>query len=248
MILKKIDGKIAITNIFADYILEQIGPKKDSIIRVVNLQNFVVVKGITTSTEVLDLTKIKDEFQKKFASRFEFNLFFKNTIDLIEYDTKLKQEDFFEHIYFNSDNPSFNQKQIEHLLKNNESNDFVNYVMKANEDDMVISSNFPHGFSIKTNRDLYYYFKKVINSIPSNYPWSSVKIKVSRNNIEETLEVSDDNGEINKTLESFILDYFDFNLSKIQEKTTYDDFYKETLEPLSQSELLKKDNDDYVII
>ena len=68
MILKKIGSRVFITNLFADFILSKIPNEEQSIINVVDCKNFYIIKGQTTSKEILDLTTITSEFSQKFES------------------------------------------------------------------------------------------------------------------------------------------------------------------------------------
>lgn len=71
-------------NKLADFITETLLIENKSIIRIIDFTNFIVIKGLTTSCNILDLTKILDDFKLKcpqfFSDRDRLN-----TIDLIEY-------------------------------------------------------------------------------------------------------------------------------------------------------------------
>lgn len=73
--------------LLSDTILSKFPDGEKSLIKFVDVGNFVIIKGKTTSTEVLDLFKITSEFEKKFGHHFD-NIKI-NTIDIIEYNTQI---------------------------------------------------------------------------------------------------------------------------------------------------------------
>ena len=62
MILKSKSSKLSIVNLLSDYILNQIPKEEESIIQVVDCNNFYVIKGKTTHNEPLDVAKIRNEW------------------------------------------------------------------------------------------------------------------------------------------------------------------------------------------
>ena len=65
MNLKKPGSRIFTTNLFADFILSKIPHTEQSVIKVIDCNNFYVIKGKTTSNEILDLVTLTSEFEKK---------------------------------------------------------------------------------------------------------------------------------------------------------------------------------------
>jgi hypothetical protein len=72
-------------NLFNDFIINKIPDGETAIIKLVDVKNFIVVKGLTTLSTPLDLFTISKEFIDK--NSVPENLKF-NTIDLIEYSTE----------------------------------------------------------------------------------------------------------------------------------------------------------------
>ena len=106
MILKSPSSRLSLVNLFADFILNQIPKEEESIIQVVDCFNFYVIKGKTTYNKVLDIGKLKDEFIVKFSDLVgEIKL--THTVDLIEYDSKLKPYNSLTFAYHNNDNCSY---------------------------------------------------------------------------------------------------------------------------------------------
>jgi hypothetical protein len=66
MTIKKELSRIFIINLFADFIISNIPHEDESIIKVVDCKNFMLVKGKTTSKTLLNLSQISTEFSKKF--------------------------------------------------------------------------------------------------------------------------------------------------------------------------------------
>ena len=250
MILKNTKNKLSEINLFADYILNQIPNSERSIIKIANCGNFLIIKGKTTHSELLDLSTIKTEFCEKFKINLDSKSIFNHTIDLIEYDVKLQPTESISHNYFNSENCSYSYKQIESFKINPESSyDYCLKVKEVDENDLILVSEFPHGYSLDMGRLLYYYGKKITYSIPSTYPYTSVVMTISSKNHEETFSVYDNFLESeDESLRSAVLDVFDFDMTDLNKKLKEVDFYDEILNPLSDYEFLKEGNKDFFVI
>lgn len=250
MILKYTKSKLSEINLFADYVLNQIPNSEKSIIKIANCGNFLVIKGKTTYNELLDLTKLKSEFCDKFNIIFDSKSIFNHTIDLIEYGVNLQPKETITHNYFNSENCSYSYKQIESFKSNPESSfDYCLKVNEVDEDDMILVSEFPHGYSLDMGRLLYYYGKKITYSIPSTYPYTSVVMTIPSNNPEDNFSVYDNFLESeDESLKSAILDVFDFDMTELNKKLKEVDFYEEITNPLSDYEFLKERDKDFFII
>ena len=61
------NSRRGVVNLLADFILSKIDKKENSIIQVSDCGPFMVINGMTTSNEVLDLEKIKKEFSDWFS-------------------------------------------------------------------------------------------------------------------------------------------------------------------------------------
>ena len=250
MILKNIKNKLSEINLFADYILNQIPNSERSIIKIANCGNFLIIKGQTTHNELLDLSKIKAEFCEKFEINLNSKSIFNHTIDLIEYDVKLQPTESITHDYFNSENCYYSYKQIESFKNNPElSYDFCLKVKEVDENDLVLVSEFPHGHSLDMGRLLYYYGKKIIYSIPSTYPYTSVVMTIPLKNPEENFSVYDNFLESeDESLRSAVLDVFDFDMTDLNKKLKEVNFYHEILNPLSDYDFLKERNKNFFIV
>ena len=112
MKLKKKGSKIYLVNLLADFILKQINPIEKSIISVTDFNNFYVVKGKTTSKEIINLSEILSIFKEEYSDDIPNNKNI-NTIDLIEYGCELKNELQITHTYYNSENCSYSQRQLD---------------------------------------------------------------------------------------------------------------------------------------
>jgi hypothetical protein len=118
MILKSPSSRLSLVNLFADFILNQIPKEEESIIQVVDCFNFYVIKGKTTYNKVLDIGKLKDEFIVKFSDLVgEIKL--THTVDLIEYDSKLKPYNSLTFAYHNNDNCSYLPDQTNSFKETN---------------------------------------------------------------------------------------------------------------------------------
>ena len=249
MVLKKQSSRIFIINLFADFIISKIPQEEQSIINIVDCKNFIVVKGITTSKSLLNLSEISDEFNKKY-SKFLDEIKITHTLDLIEYDKELKPISEFTFTYHNTDNCSYHQKQISHFVEKNTSCDY-NYSIKEVDDNLVQYSEFPHGYSLGQGRLLYYLGKHIFYNVPPTYPITSLTFNISSE--------KDDNGnqiisvhnhstdESDEILTSWILDHFDFDTSWIINEIKKVDWSIELTNPLEDYEFLKKRNSNFIL-
>ncbi len=84
MNLKKIGSTLFTTNLLADFILSKIPNTEESIIKVIDCKNFLIIKGKTSYNDVLDLVTLTSEFEQKY-SKLIGDIKITHTIDLIEY-------------------------------------------------------------------------------------------------------------------------------------------------------------------
>lgn len=248
MILKSFRNRLSQINLFADFILNKIPNSEKSIIKIANCGNFLVIKGQTSHKEVLDLSKLKTEFCEK----FDLNSIpvFNHTIDLIEYDVELNSPTSITQNYFNSENCSYSYKQIESFKKNSDlSHDYCLKVNEVDEEDLILVSEFPHGYSLDMGRLLYYYGKKITYSIPPTYPYTSIVMTIPSTNPEDNFSVYDNFLESeDESLRSAVLDVFDFDMTELNKKLKEVDFYDEITNPLSDYDFLKERNKDFFVI
>jgi hypothetical protein len=250
MILIKKESRGFVVNLFADYILEKIGKNTSTKIEVIDCVNLVIVKGKTNSKEVLDIKKIVSEFNEKFDTILGENKI-KNTIDLIDYDLELPDVKKLQITLHNSDNCSFNSIQIDQYKKSENSLDFYYIPMEVENNNLSFTSSFPHGYSLNQGRSLYYLAKIMYYSIPSNYYVDSMSFIIDLNSKEEENQIKiidSKTNEFDQIIESAILDYFDFDISKLSEKIESIDFYSELLDPLEEHPIIKKLTKEMIII
>lgn len=240
MNLKKIGGKNFLVNLLSDFIIGKIPQDEKSIIKVVDCGNFYVIKGKTSSKDVLFIPNIISEFNEKFKEYIDERKL-THTIDLIEYDSELEEV-----------------KELSHLFHNNTPNcsyhysDVENFESLAEKDEMIYVSEFPYGHSLNQGRDLYYYGKYIFYNIPSNYPITTLKLTLTKE--------KDESGEIkfvvfdeffkseDERLQSAILDVFDFNYNSLSNKMKKVDWSLELTNPLEEHKELKEVVKDFIIL
>jgi hypothetical protein len=247
MILKRINSKIYIVNLFADFILSKIPQNEETIITVSDCKNFMVIKGITTYKEILDIPLLTNEFNEKYSPSFPIS----HTIDLIEYGSNMSKIDTLRFTLHKSENCSYHKNQIELFVSNSSSYGFEYEPIEVGDDLLIITSEFPHGFSLNQGRLLYLYGKHIFYSIPSNYPTSSLSFTLStqKNDEDENIikifnPIKQDDDEI---LKSAILDVFDFDMSWISSEMKKVDWSIELTNPLEEYSFIKKRNKDFII-
>lgn len=251
MILKSPVSRLSLVNLFADFILNQIPKEEESIIQVVDCFNFYVIKGKTTYNEPLNIGKLKDEFIIKFEELIG-DIKLTHTIDLIEYDSKLKPSDSLTFAYHNTENCSYNNIQINSYKDDDTvSYDYQYYLKPILENkNLIFCSEFPHGYSLNQGRLLYYYGKHIFYNIPSSYPVSTLVFEMSTKKDEsgeQLFLVKNKNNEVNNTLTSAILDVFDFNMSWLETDIKKVDWFIEITSPLEDYDFLKKRIKDFII-
>jgi len=204
-------------NLLSEFILKKY-KSKDTLVEICDCQNFIIVKGFTTESEVIPLNSVVSEFSQKYE---QYPI--KSTIDLIEYKSDLSSPKKFK--FF------FGKK----LHK---------------EDSLFSTSEFPYGYSNNQGKLLYFYFKHIVDRIPTNYPftWIIFNVEVSeKNEIDFTIE--DDYLNNNEDiLKSAILDCFDFNLTDFESILNKMDLEKYILNPSEETLLDSISVSDFIII
>ena len=247
MVLKKTNSRVYIINLFSDFLLTKISHTEESIFSVVDCNNFVIIKGKTTHKEILDISSITKEFNEKYEPSKPIS----HTIDLIEYDCKLSKVKNLEFILHKSENCSYHKTQIEKFLSSESSFDFSCYPSEVSDDELIVTSEFPHGYSLSQGRLIYLYGKHIFYSIPTNHTDSSIIFNLS-------LDKDDDNDNIisifnvdkkseDETLKSAILDVFDFDMSWLSSEMKKVDWSIELTNPLEEYSFIKKKNKDFII-
>lgn len=111
-------------------------------------------------------------------------------------------------------------------------------------------SEFPYGYSNGQGKLLYFYFKHIVDRIPSSYPFTWMKFHVEileENKIDFTIE-DDYLNNNNNILKSAILDCFDFNLMEFESVLNKMDLEKYILNPSEQPQLESISVKDFIII
>jgi len=245
MTIKKPNSRIFLVNLFADFILSKIPNTEDSVIKVVDCKNFFVVKGKTSSKDLLNLSELITEFSTKFLNYISENKI-THTIDLIEYDQELKFYKDLTFKYYNSDNCSYHYEQITAYKNKKSSYDYIHFLNEINDDNLIVQSEFPHGYSLNQGRLLYYYGKHIMYNIPSNYPVNYLTFNLSTEKNEDGEQLFSINK--NEELTSAVLDVFDFDMSWLENEIKKVDWYVEVTNPLEDYDFLKKIVGGFIII
>ena len=86
-------------NLYVNFLLDFIPSNSNSVLEVCDCNNFMVVKGQTSHSELINLNHVNLKFEEKYP-----NIKSKNTIDLIEYDVKMDTKKKYEYNYRSSQN------------------------------------------------------------------------------------------------------------------------------------------------
>lgn len=204
MILKNPGSKIFLTNLLADFILFKIPKNEHSIIRVIDCENFYLIKAKTTYKEPLEISELITEFSEKF-SEFLGDKKITRTIDLIEYDGHMLEQSSLKMTLYNTVNCSYHESQIIQFEKEPSSYNYNGEVVEMDDDELAHISEFPHGYSLSQGRLLYYYGKNLRyndNSIdPITYDVSKDKNDMSE--LKTEMEKLDWFVELTSPLEEF---------------------------------------------
>lgn len=261
-----------LVNKFADFILNQINKDDNykTIIEVVNCTQFWVIKGKTNSKNPLNIGTVKDTFindNKELLTILELENF--NVIDLIEYDVEIKSNNDFWFSFYNTKRPFYSQNQLDLIdyfspVKFNSLN-YTNQLELELEPtetltellpfyyrtSQVINSEFPHGFSLDTGRIHLYYSEYVALNIFKSISANEIKIKITdKTNINEDLdiEIKTDSIYDDKTIQSMVLDTFDFNLNDFKYVLNNYNVTNDLTNPLDEKPWLFKDKTNNCII
>jgi len=164
----------------------------DSIITVVDLQNFFVVKGKTSSEKVIN---VKDVYTKFCETHIEYKNINFNTIDLIEYSSKPYQD-----------------KVVEISINPEET-------IKIDND--ILISDFQYSRSKDLGKSIYYYCKMIFDICQSYFRMSRIKFwfeYTSEENSYKLVSIKTDSYYNDSKLTSIILDNFDFDLTNFYER------------------------------
>lgn len=230
----KIEGhtdktKKIMLNRLAELICKTIGEEHSTKIKIVDCENFLVIKGCTTSKDILDLNEIKKKFVEKFNSESE-DFSIGNTIDLIQYDVKLEETTKLVFEFHNYDN----------LIPTKCLSDFQ-------IEPITFESDFPFGYSYKQGKSLYYYAKHIAFNLQSKHSWDKLTMCISKENVEENIQVYVDSCQTeNESIKSSILDAFEFNYTSFEKSLDNSDWWALISENMDPS-VVKSLNEDLII-
>ena len=246
MILKKPNTRVYTVNLFADFLVSKIQPNEESIFSIADCKNFLIIKGKTTQKEILDISSIIKEFNDKYSIEKPIS----HTIDLIEYDSTLPTVKNIQFVLHKSQNCSYHSSQISKFLSDNTSYRFEGQPLELTDDTLIITSEFPHGYSLNQGRSLYLYGKHIYYSLPSIRQTSMfIELSLEKNQDDDFIIslFNLDTLEYDKVLESAVLDVFDFDLSWILSEMKKVDWSVELTNPLEEYSFIKERNKELII-
>lgn len=221
--------KYKLLNLFAEFICREIGMNESTKVEIVDFENFWVVKGFTTSKEILDLNKIKEKFQTEFSENFD-DLKLSNTIDLITYDSELEKSENINLDFFNTKSLTFES------------------CLDSNLTPLSLKSQFPFGYSKDMGKTMYYYAKHLAYNLQTKYNWDKISMSLSKEKNEDRFEIYlDVCDQSNENIKSSILDSFDFNYASFDKKLQDCEWWRTITEENYEYDFVKKLNEDFVI-
>jgi predicted RNA-binding protein with RPS1 domain len=224
------NSRRGVVNLFADFILSKINNSHKSIIQVTDCGAFMVVNGLTTSEDLLDILKLKEEFVESFSDTLKsLEITDINIIDVIRY----KQE-------INSINKGWVMINKNHFKEESES---------INE--ISISSEFPYGYSLDCGRLMTYYSHYIINHMFNLLMVDDVSFyfTTEQNDDEDyKIKVISNSKVDKKSIKSLILDVFDFDLTTFKSRLDSYNLMDDILDPEGEKPYLQQDMLEHVIL
>jgi len=224
------NSKRGITNLFVDFILSKIDTSHKSIIQVTDCGPFMVVNGLTTSEDLIDILKIKEEFIEKFSDILKsLDITNINIIDVIKYSQEI----------------SMNNKGWIMVSKSpfNEESEPIN--------ELSISSEFPYGYSLDCGRLMTYYSHYVFNHMFNLLDVDEVSFYfTTEQDKNEDLKIKViSNSKIDKnSIKSLVLDVFDFDLTNFKSRLDTYNLIDDILDPEGEKPYLQQDMLEHVIL
>jgi predicted RNA-binding protein with RPS1 domain len=224
------NSRRGVVNLFADFILSKINNSHKSIIQVTDCGAFMVVNGLTTSEDLLDILKLKEEFVESFSDILKpLEITDINIIDVIRY----KQE-------INSINKGWVMINKNHFKEESEP---------INE--ISISSEFPYGYSLDCGRLMTYYSHYIINHMFNLLMVDDVSFyfTTEQNDDEDyKIKVISNSKVDKKSIKSLILDVFDFDLTTFKFRLDSYNLMDDILDPEGEKPYLQQDMLEHVIL
>jgi hypothetical protein len=210
-------------NLFADYILSKFDKSENTIIQVTDFENFVVVNGQTTSSNVLEMLELKSEFIE--SNKELFNSLDKkdlNVIDIIKYDQEITD------------------------LKRGWIN--VNKSLYVDQHDPIseinISSEFPYGHSLGCGRGMFYYSHYIFNHMYSLLGVDKLYFHYSSEfdeNEDYDIKVVSDSRYSKSQITNLVLDVFDMDITEFKERLSNYNFTEDITNPSLDKPYLVQD-------
>jgi hypothetical protein len=207
------NSRRGVVNLFSEFVLSRINKSENSIIQITDCGPFFVVNGLTTSTSILDLNKIRDEFIDWFSEVLTgVDIETINIIDLIKYGEKINN--------------------IERgWVKVNKSL-YVEDPEPVSE--VSVSSEFPYGHSLNCGRLMVYYshyiFKHCYSSIGTDEVYFYFTKDVDGDEDLKIKVVTNKGDKMDSRVKSMILDVFDFDLNEFSTKLKNYDLIHDVLD------------------
>jgi hypothetical protein len=225
------NSKRGIVNLFADFILSKINKTEKSIIQVTDCGAFMVVNGLTTSNEYLDINEIKNEFKESFGDTLkELEMSDINTIDVVRY---------------NQDINTIHKGWV--MVKK----DIFVEEPEPDISEISISSEFPYGYSLDCGRLNTYYSHYIMNHMFNLLGVNEVSFYFTTeedNNEDLKIKIISDSKIDKKSIKSLILDVFDFNMDSFRERLSDYNLIDDVLNPDGEKPYLKQDLLEHIIL
>lgn len=224
------NSRRGVVNLFADFILTRIDKKENSIIQVTDCESFMVVHGLTTSKDILDLEKIKSDFSEWFGDILsDVGIERLNTIDIIKYDQEVNN--------------------IEKGWVNVNKEVFVEEPESIFE--LSVSSEFPYGYSLNCGRLMAYYSHYIFNHMYSLMGVNDLNFfftKEQDDNEDFKIKIVSNTKQNIKEIKSLILDVFNFDLEEFKTKIGEYDVMQDILFPDKEKPYTKQDMLEHIIL
>ena len=224
------NSRRGVVNLFADFILSKINNSHKSIIQVTDCGAFMVVNGLTTSEDLLDILKLKEEFVESFSDTLKsLEITDINIIDVIRY----KQE-------INSINKGWVMINKNHFKEESEP---------INE--ISISSEFPYGYSLDCGRLMTYYSHYIINHMFNLLMVDDVSFYFTTEQDDDEdfkIKIICDSKVNKEPIKSLILDVFDFDLTTFKSRMDSYNLMDDILDPDGEKPYLQQDMLEHVIL
>ena len=259
-----------LVNKMADFILNKLSLEYDSIVEVTDCGKFFVVNGMTNRKEILEMSKVQDEFteqNEELLSKFGYKNI--NVIDLIMYDVELESKTEYTFTFYNTERPSYS-KRLQEFLKSNDLNVWsasdnnglqveVDYsetktpsLINFTYSPLTVTSEFPYGHSLNMGRLHYYYSEYVCNHLFNVIKSNKINFKISTKlNEDEDFDIelfSETKHYPDNVVRSLVLDVFDFKLEDFRFLLSTYNLMEDLDKPFSPKPWLIKDKLEELII